>query len=664
MKLRQARVQNFRSIVDSGKVDIEEGVTVLIGKNEQGKTTFQKALMSLNENYSYSEKDFPNHLRAKLENTPYDQIPMVDAWFHFDAEDSKWTEAIPEIKGATGVRITKRYDDTYSYARTTGDGDKPLPLRPPDIEPVVQQIRDDLDGLRERFAAHATRYTSFAPSLEQANLHIAAIEDAKFDQPEQLPNLLKTFSTAMKALPAQDAAIQEDVTAIIETVSRHVKTIQGLHSTDHYAPIRNAMPRFVFHSTSMDRIPDYVSIAEFIANPEGTSRGMANLCAVAGLSTQKIKTLAALPDAADRETFEDHYRGTVSGGINEFWTQEKYTVHFRIESTRLSVSISDGSYAPRIAPSDRSDGFQWYLSFFAALLSEVSNGGQPLLLLLDNPGLELHADGQRDIKRFLDEKLSTQIIYVTHSPSMIDVFNLEQVRQVELRPNLQGTKIARLKVKSGDDFDLLEPVRSAIGASIASSLMFNDFNVLAEGAADRPILEGAFKRLREKDHKRVLITGSISESGGLLTKFYKRAGLPLVAFVDADSSGRDLKKQLVEWGLSEGQIVDLAKVFADRKEDFELEDIVSREFYHAAVEAAYPDADIPPPPDDLKGKRTKYYETQFKEKLRVGFVKRRVAETIKRLLAERKPDHTTSENLSKLTTAIWDALNAAQPKKN
>ena len=48
----------------------------------------------------------------------------------------------------------------------------------------------------------------------------------------------------------------------------------------------------------------------------------------------------------------------------------------------------------------------------------------------DNPGLELHLDGQRDIKRFLEEKIAptSQVLYVTHSPAMIDPFNLGQKR--------------------------------------------------------------------------------------------------------------------------------------------------------------------------------------------------------------------------------------------
>ena len=45
MRFCKVRVQNYRSIVDSGNVEIEDGVTVVIGKNEQGKTNFLRALV-------------------------------------------------------------------------------------------------------------------------------------------------------------------------------------------------------------------------------------------------------------------------------------------------------------------------------------------------------------------------------------------------------------------------------------------------------------------------------------------------------------------------------------------------------------------------------------------------------------------------------------------
>lgn len=358
-----------------------------------------------------------------------------------------------------------------------------------------------------------------------------------------------------------------------------------------------------------------------------------------------------------RENFEDHFKSRVSGGINEYWTQQEYTVHFRFEPQKMSVSISDGTYSRRIAPLDRSEGFQWYFSFYAALLNEVGQT-RPTVFLLDNPGLELHADGQRDIKRFLEEKLpsNAQVVYVTHSPAMIDPFNLEQVRQVELQPDMRGTKVTRLAFKEGQDFDLLEPVRSAIGSSLASSLVLNELNVLVEGAADKPILEGAFAALRKDRKDRLLVNGSVAESkDGLLVRFYQRANLPFLVFVDADSGGRTLRTQLKGWGVPDTKIVSLEQAVPRDGVDFELEDVLSVDFYYSAVREAYPDSEVQKP-GPIQGKQTKHYEAAFKEQLGIGFNKRRVGEKIKMLLLEHKADAESLENLNKITATILAAL--------
>ncbi len=89
MKLTAVRVQNFRSIVDSEVVQIRDTVTVLVGKNEQGKTTFLRALASFNPKNRYSPGDLPNHLRAYLEEKPAAEIPIVCLWLSPNSDERK-----------------------------------------------------------------------------------------------------------------------------------------------------------------------------------------------------------------------------------------------------------------------------------------------------------------------------------------------------------------------------------------------------------------------------------------------------------------------------------------------------------------------------------------------------------------------------------------------
>lgn len=663
MRLQRVRVENYRSIVDSGVVNIEDVVTVLIGKNEQGKTNFLKALASFNEQVQYSPGDLPNHLRPQLDDRNPGEIPIVSLWMVPEPSDLiKLKEVLLVERVADQYKATRYFDGHYEYfAIASEDVDGSLLTFPsPDITPVLERLFVKAEDLRNKLKVHSERSEEFAKGMNQVNQHVESFKTADFGEQSQIENVVKTFATALKALPGQDKPIQNDIAAAIESVQAEVVAIYKALSTDPLAGFKAIIPSFVFHSSSLDRIPKEVMVSEFVANPEGTSKGMANLCAVAGLSAQKIQQLAAAADTSKREAYEDHYRASVSGGINEFWTQAKYEIHFRIEKDRLSVSVSDNRYSPRIAPTERSDGFQWYLSFYSALLNEASTTSN-VVAVLDNPALELHPDGQRDIKRFLEEKLPslTQVIYVTHSPAMIDSFNLEQLRIVERGGKEEGTKVSNWVFKEGRDADLLEPVRSAIGASLVTSLMFSDFNVLVEGAADKPILEGAFAALQEQDARRVLINGSVAESkDGFLPRFYERSGLPFVVLADGDAGGRKLVRDLKRWGIPDSKIIDLKKVFPDRADhDFELEDILGYSFYDLAVSETYPNERVAAPAE-VTGKITKAYEQAYTDHFQFGFNKRRVGETIKKLLVHGKGDRETLDNLKKLTARIVECCEA------
>jgi energy-coupling factor transporter ATP-binding protein EcfA2 len=662
MKLHQVRVQNYRSIVDSGIITVDERVTVIVGKNEQGKTNFLRALESFNPSYTYLPKDLPNHLRPALETKDAKGISIVTLWLLPEPSD-RLKEVIPEIEKVRRFEVTKYYDGHYENKKIemalegAAEVTSEILFAKPDLKPIIDQMLQQAEMLREKFQVHSKRLPPFAASLAQAGAHVDQFIKADFTDYAQIGNIINTFTTALKGLPNQDLAIQTDIANLITDLQARESAIQDLLGKNPLSAFTHRIPHFVFHS-SLDKIPAEVNIAAFVADPDKTSKGMANLCKVAGLSMQKIKELASSPDTSTRRPFEDYYHRSVTGGINEYWTQETYNVEFRIEKDTLSVAVSDSSYSPRIPPSDRSEGFQWYLSFYCALLAESTT--DPTVLLLDNPGLELHSDGQRDIKRFLEEKMaSTQIIYVTHSPSMIDTNNLEQVRKVELMKDLEGTKITELNI-APDGVDLLEPVRSAIGAKLINSLIVNDFNVLVEGAADKPILDATFTLMFPEKAPKILVNGSVAERK-FLPRFYQQVGLPFLVYVDADSGGRDLAAELKKSGIANEKIFSLDTVFKSEDlgfeagKDFEIEDVMSTEFYDLAVRETYPDRPVAKPTNQ-QGKRTNYYEKAFTETHKIGFNKRKVATSAKKMLVEGKADSETKERLSKLISAILKTL--------
>jgi predicted ATP-dependent endonuclease of OLD family len=666
MKLVSARVQHFRSIVDSDTVDIDEHVTVVIGKNEQGKTTFLRGIASFSPAITYSANDLPQHMRPNLETQPRNEIPIVTLCFSVDESEKLDLKDLIHDTGAIikGFKITRYYDGHYAYSLISEENaEQTIGVNKPDITALIEELKLSAVQLKSKLLEHVSRLPAFGPHKAQADQHLATFLAADFSAVDQIENLIKTLSTALGGVPGQDQPIQNE----LALTSKQLQTIlvrirQTLDTPNPLQKLLDIIPKFVFHSTSIDRIPNEVNLNDFIKDPEGTSRGMANLCRAAGLSIQKIQSLASsTTDVNTREAYEDHYKSAISGAINEFWSQENYTVSFRFENTRLSVSVSDEKYGRRIAPSERSEGFQWYLSFYCTLLNEASSS-TPLVLLLDNPGLELHSDGQRDIKKSLEDKhsVSAQVIYVTHSPAMIDPYRLEQVRQVELMPEFQGTKVKKLSPKSPEDLDLLEPVRSAIGASLITSLAYNKKNILVEGAADTQIILGAVLALHKEWEGKLVVNGSVSESSYLLPLFFEKACISYVVYLDSDNGGRHIKTNLLRHKVPEVKIIELRDVMGDdyhQGADIELEDIISIEDYYSAVVAAYPNnKEIERMPTGESKKQTKFYRDFFKKKQYGSFTKTVVAAILKKKLEQGSFSEDTKGNLQKLLKKFSEAL--------
>lgn len=89
----------------------------------------------------------------------------------------------------------------------------------------------------------------------------------------------------------------------------------------------------------------------------------------------------------------------------------------------------------------------WFFSFLVWFSQVKKNYGQNLILLLDEPGLGLHAKAHEDLLRCIREKLGpqAQVIYSAHSPFMIDSDDLASVRTVEDASTetgaVEGTKV-------------------------------------------------------------------------------------------------------------------------------------------------------------------------------------------------------------------------------
>ena len=99
------------------------------------------------------------------------------------------------------------------------------------------------------------------------------------------------------------------------------------------------------------------------------------------------------------------------------------------------------------------------------------NDNKPNVILIDEPGLYLHAKAQKDLLTVLLEHSSTYpVVFSTHSPYLITENNLENVRLVE-KSRTEGTKIlGKIHAHATADHETLTPILTAIGLGINDSI--------------------------------------------------------------------------------------------------------------------------------------------------------------------------------------------------
>jgi hypothetical protein len=301
----------------------------------------------------------------------------------------------------------------------------------------------------------------------------------------------------------------------------------------------------------------------------------------------------------------------ITAQIFEYWKQNQdLNVEFDIKTDpkddapfnngkNLYIRIKNNRHGVSVPFDQRSKGFIWFFSFlvwFSAVKNRVGTT-KDLILLLDEPGLSLHALAQADFLNYIDTLAkSYQIIYTTHSPFMVMSDRLDKVRVVEDRIK-DGTRVSGNLEASSDES--VFPLQAALGYSIAQNLFIAKKNILVEGPADL-ILLLHISSLFEVAGKATLHDGVIVPVGGLdkLVTFVALLGaskLKLVVLSDKSATPNQQLDDLVKQKLIERRrVLDYSMFRYPASQEADVEDLLPIGLYLKAFNSVYK--------NDLEGK--------------------------------------------------------------
>lgn len=683
MRIKKVLIQNFRSINYAEEVLLDREITILIGKNESGKTNFLKALEAFDVDYKFVDEDLCIYCEAKNEltlgNLDKSVIPIVTIWFLINEEDkTKLAEINEKLSRLKELKITKFFDGGYEVESSELDISAldSVATEPIKIEGLNSWagIKSHIESLKTQLDSHAQRLPQFANSKLQYDQYLNDfLELGSKENSEDIEKAFNALVGNLNSLPNQDAPIQKTVTqtnnqitSLKEALKAELSERQGTEEgpTDR---ILELMPNFIYF-TDVDLLQDSVPLTAFRANKD-RYKTLANLLTLAKLDVDKL----AKGSPYERRSATEMASAEITGLVNSFWKQQRVEVSVGIDGDNLIVFVTDdvGAFDP---PSRRSKGFQWFLSFYVNFTVGSKSEFKDAILLLDDPGVFLHPLGQEDLKKALEQlSESNQLVLATHSPFMIYRDHLERIRIVDKESERRGTKLVEKYWVS--DFDAIAPLRAALGVRLGEMPLAEKRHLIVEGYEDLLYLEAMalyFKRTKKKpiiDLSRMLILPvNGADKVPFYTIFLVKEGFKLLVLLDNDPKGRAVKKDIIESKLMpEDAVVTLDQAIAlvESGRDYEIEDLFDADFYKLAVSKVY-QREIDDGKVDLGNldasikKQTKRYKELFKgTKLTVDEL--RIAQQIRMVIDSESCDdkllgEATLANFSKLFEIINERL--------
>ena len=273
----------------------------------------------------------------------------------------------------------------------------------------------------------------------------------------------------------------------------------------------------------------------------------------------------------------------ISERFSNWWSQRRHTIRYHADGDYFRIWVTDNRRPHvEIELESRSKGFQWFFSFYLVFLAESEQGHKDSILLLDEPGLNLHPTAQQELLDFFEELSRTsQLVYTTHSPFLIDGEHLHRVRPV-LEEESGHSKVTSSWWPS--DRDTIFPLQAAAGYAMIQGLLQHQKNLLVEGMSDFYYLQALSAQCartgRQALSDEIYITpcGGASKVGPVASLFLGQKARPAVV-LDTDPAGRDRKNALLKelYAGYDSSIVMLDEAVGRPGDEIEIEDIIGEE---------------------------------------------------------------------------------------
>lgn len=565
IKLKNVVINKYKSFLEKQEIEIEDGVTRIVGKNESGKTALLEAMAKFNyfdskdKTFTFnSTNDYPRgELKRYQQEYPNEDFDVITCTFElsddllnqisedvgkevFTSKSIIVAKTYNNIKRFYNVSTnTKKFIEQFLQNYTVEDSMKQELIKSNSLEELAEKLKE-IEELTDAYKELKTKY----------------IDSPKTDSEDKLVS----YIISEYIIPNLPEFLYFDEYYSLPGTINLQKFLNG-QVDDTFTKEQNDITKALFELSNIDikKVMDSNNYEDFIAELEATSNNI----------TDKLL---------------------------EYWTTNKnLEINFEIQtkentSTRnfeklLQIRIKDTKHRVTLPLKNRSKGFIWFFSFLVwfSKVQEKKN----LIILLDEPGLNLHAEAQADLLKYIDKELLPryQVIYTTHSPFMIESDKLDEVRTVYDSNDSKVGSIISNALEEKDQGTLF-PLQAALGYNLAQNLYISDKNLLVEGVADLMFLTVMSGILKENNREGLTEDITIVPVGGLdkvatFISLLRGNDLNMVCLLDTfiDQKGKKRLEDLIKDKIIKEKQIKFFDQYIDRLNIAEIEDMFEIEEY-------------------------------------------------------------------------------------
>lgn len=606
MKLVAFRIQNFRSVVDTGWLELShDNITSLIGQNESGKTSILEALKAFHEGvliedmlrsdlslpkvscrFSFEQKELENRVDLKRIDpevkkliASLDNMTIIREWEDDMDSFMAMGEELQEIYDETRDQIRKRemkvvrnleklaadIEEAGNSAKKAQDEHEwtrekveTVRLRINELRRNMRKFtsRDNKEQYKKEMQQEEEMLEKLNKTLEQKKIKLEEKQDIlaalgeKKDASGRLDELIQQVADKKNELAEAQEQLREILQMtgmyptekeqraaemkeeILRTDIEQLKE-EVVHLQQEYDTRLLAM-EFVFDGITLDSalkaaeketesrnkfyssreladeifkitpdfelfedfgslLPNRIELEDIIrANKRAEGyKAAINFLTITGLEYSFFQQ----PSSRILKQKIENLNGEITLNFQDFWRQNvgknnKIKINFELshydhtnpeKSGKPFIEFWIKDEQERLYPKQRSRGVRWFLSFFLELkATAMDKSQQNKVLLIDEPGVSLHARAQEDVLKVFDDiREKIQIIYTTHSPHLIDVNKLYRILAVQraIEDDMKSeTVVFSARALRSATADTLSPIYSTMGARLSQQEIIKSSN--------------------------------------------------------------------------------------------------------------------------------------------------------------------------------------------